>query len=113
MSRRATAIGSCDSLEQKSQNSDDMDEADPGDPIAFYTDQYSQAVQAFETIRVQSETFKLMGNTDELSQFLNQFIEMASRTAADAHLKDLDRIASWFLELVSRAEKMKSDLTTG
>lgn len=80
------------------------------DPIAFYTEQYSQAVQAFETIRVQSDTFRLMGNQGELRGFLEQFIEMASKTAADAHLQQLDRIAGWFLELVQKAEQMKKSL---
>lgn len=81
-----------------------------GDPIAYYTSEYSQAVQAFETIRAQSETLKLMGSTTELGDFLRQFIDMASRTAADAHMQNLDRIAGWFLELVSRAERMKAEL---
>lgn len=80
------------------------------DPIAFYTSEYSQAVQAFETIRVQSDTLRMMGSTDELRTFLDQFIEMASTTAADAHLKQLDRIAGWFMELVQRAEQMRHSL---
>lgn len=85
-------------------------EQEQSDPIAYYTAQYSQAVQAFETIRVQSDTLRLMGNADELVAFLDQFIEMASRTAADAHLRQLDRIAGWFMELVQKAEKMKVTL---
>lgn len=94
----------------KSESVTDENEQRERDPIAFYTAQYSQAVQAFETIRVQSDTFQLMGNTDELRSFLDQFIEMASRTAADAHLKQLDRIAGWFMELVQRAEQMRHSL---
>ena len=86
------------------------DEERERDPIAYYTDQYSQAVQAFETIRVQSDTFKLMGNFEELHGFLDQFISMASQIAADAHMQNLDRVANWFLELVGKAEKMKAEL---
>jgi hypothetical protein len=85
-----------------------MPEESKRDPIAYYTDQYSQAVQALEAIRLQSETFRAMGSTDDLRQFLDQFIEMASRTAADAHMESLERFAAWFLDLVQRAEQMKA-----
>ena len=84
------------------------DPAPDYDPIAWFSDQYSQAVQALETIRAQSPTLLLSGNQKELSDFLDRFIDMAGKTAADAHVQQQDRFATWFLELVRRAEQMRS-----
>jgi hypothetical protein len=81
------------------------------DPIAFFTDQYAQAVQALETIRAQSQTLSFGGMTDELRQFLDRFIELASSTAADAHLKGQEQHAGWFLKLVTDAERLRADMT--
>ena len=78
------------------------------DPIKYYSEQYTQAVQALETIRVQAPTLLMMGNTAELTRFLDQFIAMSSRAAADAHERKLDRFSDWFFELVAKAETMKA-----
>lgn len=88
--------------------SDDESRSADNDPIAWFSDQYTQAVQALETIRAQAPTLLMMGNSGELRRFLDQFIDMSSRTAADAHEKNLARFADWFLELVRKAEQMKS-----
>lgn len=76
--------------------------------FAHYTEQYSQAVQALETIRLQAAKFIALGSRGDLDRFLDQFIEMASRTAADAHQKELGKYAEWFLDLVHKAEAMKA-----
>jgi hypothetical protein len=78
------------------------------DEYASYTEQYAQAVQALETIRLQAAKFIALGNRDQLETFLDRFIEMASRTAADAHEKNLERYAEWFLELVHKGEAMRA-----
>lgn len=76
--------------------------------FTHFTDQYSQAVQALETIRLQAAKFIALGSGDQLQTFIDQFIAMASRIAADAHEKNLPKYADWFLELVQKAEAMQA-----
>jgi hypothetical protein len=57
---------------------------------------------------VQAPSLLMMGNSKELMTFIDQFVTMSSRAAADANERKLERFAGWFLELVHKAEQMKS-----
>ena len=84
---------------------------DPDDPRAtfeYLSAEYAQALQAFQTIENQSPTLMLMGHQEELRQFLEQFIEMATRTRLQALERNETNFADWFGELIEKAEKMKS-----
>ena len=83
---------------------------DPDDPRAifdYFSAEYAQALQAYQTIENQSGTLLLMGHQDELRQFLDQFIEMAMRTKLQALEKNESHFADWFGELIQKAERMK------
>ena len=48
--------------------------------FAYFSNEYAQALQAFKAIEEQSATLMLMGVTDDLRNFIDQFIEMAQRS---------------------------------
>lgn len=82
----------------------------PDDPRAnfdYFTNEYSQALQAFHAIENQASTLALMGYTDELRQFIAQFLEMATRAKNLAEEKGETNFAEWFGELVEKAEALK------
>ena len=108
LSYRAGAEADCPRRGGRWQPMYDADMAPEDAEFTYYTQQYSQAVQALETIRLQAAKFIALGSRDDLERFLEQFIEMASRTAADANEKDLGRYAEWFMELVHKAEAMQA-----
>jgi hypothetical protein len=84
---------------------------DPDDPRAtfdYFSAEYAQALQAFQTIESQSSTLLLMGHQDELRQFLDQFIEMAMRTKLQALERNETNFADWFGELIEKAERIKA-----
>ena len=83
---------------------------DPDDPRAafdYFSAEYAQALQAFQTIESQSSTLLLMGHQEELRQFLEQFIEMAMRTKLQALERNESNFADWFGELIEKAERMR------
>ena len=84
---------------------------DPDDPRAtfdYFSAEYAQALQAFQTIESQAPTLMLMGHQEELRQFLDQFIEMATRTRLQALEKNETNFADWFGELIQKAERIRS-----
>jgi hypothetical protein len=86
---------------------------DPNDTRAtfeYFSNEYAQALQAYQTIESQASTLLLMGHTGELRQFLDQFIEMAERTRALALERDEKNFAEWFSELLQKAQKLRSSV---
>ncbi len=84
---------------------------DSGDPRAtfeHFSNEYAQALQAYAAIEKQASTLLLMGHSDELRQFIDQFLEMARRTRAQAVEEDETNFAEWFGELIHKAELLKA-----
>ena len=48
--------------------------------FAYFSNEYAQALQAFKAIEEQSATLMVLGVSDDLRNFIDQFIEMADRT---------------------------------
>ena len=72
----------------------------------FFSNEYSQALQAFETIKKQASTLMILGAASDLRQFAEQFIEMAEKTRALAEEKGETNFAEWFEELASTAREL-------
>jgi hypothetical protein len=81
---------------------------DPRDTFEYFSNEYAQALQAYKTIEAQASTLLLMGYTDDLRQFITQFLEMATRARDLAVEKGETNFAEWFGELVEKAEKLRS-----
>ena len=75
--------------------------------FAFFSSEYAQALQAFKAIEEQSATLLVLGVTDELRGFIEQFIEMATRIQALAVEKNEPNFAEWFAELIEKAEQLR------
>jgi hypothetical protein len=93
-----------------------MDE-DPRSEVArqtfeHFSNEYAQALQAFKTIEAQASTLMLMGVTDDLRGFIEQFIEMASRTKALAEEKGETRFVEWFGELIDKARALRTEIVS-
>jgi len=73
----------------------------------FFSNEYAQALQAFKAIEDQSTTLMLLGVTDDLRGFVDQFIDMASRTRRLADEKNQPHFAEWFAELIEKAEALR------
>jgi hypothetical protein len=88
-----------------------MTSADPDDSRAnfeYFSNEYAQALQAYQAIENQASTLLLMGYSDDLRQFIEQFLEMATRAKRLALEKGETNFAEWFAELVDKAEALKS-----
>ena len=55
----------------------------------------------------------LMGVSDDLRNFIDQFIEMAERTRRLAEEKGEPHFAEWFAELLDKAEALRGTITQG
>ena len=84
------------------------DSNDPRVLFDYFSGEYAQALQAFAAIQQQATTLLVMGHNDELLQFIEQFIEMASRTRDAALEKNEPNFAEWISELVTKAEGLKA-----
>src|SRR2546428_1766172 len=73
----------------------------------FFSNEYAQALHAFKAIEDQSTTLMLLGVADDLRGFVDQFIDMASRTRRLAEEKNQPHFAEWFAELVEKAEALR------
>lgn len=73
----------------------------------FFSNEYAQALQAFKAIEDQSTTLMLLGVADDLRGFVDQFIDMASRTRRLAEEKNQPHFAEWFAELLEKAEALR------
>jgi hypothetical protein len=83
------------------------DTDDPREIFEHFSSEYAQALQAYKTIEQKASTLLMMGYTDDLRQFIDQFIEMATRTKAEAESRNETNFAEWFEELRSKAEKLR------
>ena len=75
--------------------------------FTYFSNEYAQALQAFKAIEDQSTTLMLLGVADDLRGFVDQFIEMATRTKALAEEKNEPHFAEWFGELLEKAEALR------
>lgn len=73
----------------------------------FFSAEYAQALQAFKTIENQSTTLLLLGVSEDLRGFVDQFIEMADKTRRLAEEKNQTHFAEWFAELIGKAEALR------
>ena len=73
----------------------------------FFSAEYAQALQAFKAIEDQSTTLLLLGVSEDLRGFVDQFIEMATKTRRLAEEKKQAHFAEWFAELIEKAEALK------
>ncbi len=86
---------------------DDPRSDESRDSFAYFSNEYAQALQAFTAIENQSATLMVMGVTDDLKGFIEQFIEMATKTKRLAEEKGETNFAEWFTELIKRAEELR------
>ncbi|HWW61958.1 MAG TPA: hypothetical protein VN181_11365 [Thermoanaerobaculia bacterium] len=82
-------------------------EDDDKSNFEYFSGEYAQALQALQAIESQSSTLKVMGYTDDLRQFIEQFIDMATRVRAEAAEKNEPNFVAWFDELISKAEALR------
>lgn len=73
-----------------------------------FSNEYAQALQAFAAIENQASTLLLMGHSDNLRVFIDQFLAMATRVRDAALEKGEKNFAEWFGELVEKAEKLRN-----
>jgi len=73
----------------------------------FFSNEYAQALHAFKAIEDQSTTLMLLGVADDLLGFVDQFLEMATRTKKLAEEKKQPHFAEWFVELIEKAEALR------
>ena len=84
---------------------DDRDDARAN--FEYFSNEYAQALQAYQAIENQASTLMLMGYSDDLRQFIEQFLEMATRAKVLAIEKGETNFAEWFGELVEKAEALR------
>jgi len=90
------------------QRSDDARET-----FAWFSSQYAQALQSLKAIEDQASTLMLMGVTDELRGFIDQFIELASATKQLAEDEGEPNFVEWFAELIRKAEALRGEIVRG
>lgn len=69
----------------------------------YFSGEYAQALQAYAAIEKQAPTLLLMGHHTELRQFVDQFVEMATRIRDEAAAQNETHFAEWFQELIDKA----------
>lgn len=88
------------------------DSDDPRATFDYLSNEYAQALQAFTAIENQASTLMLLGYSDDLRQFIDQFLEMAERTRTVALEKNEANFAEWFRELIEKAETIREALSS-
>lgn len=81
---------------------------DPRATFEYFSSEYAQALQAYGAIENQASTLMLMGYSNDLRQFIDQFLEMATRARDLAVEKNETNFAEWFSELVEKAEALRA-----
>ena len=76
------------------------------------SNEYAQALQAFDAIQNQASTIVAFGGTDDLRVLVDQFIEMALRARATAEDSGEAHFSEWFDELIARAEALRSEIVS-
>jgi len=85
---------------------------DPRATFEWLSNEYAQALQALTAIENQSSTLLLLGNTDDLRGFIDQFISMATRVKAEAEDRNEPNFAEWFEELIRKAETLRVEIAS-
>jgi hypothetical protein len=88
-----------------------MSTSDPDDSRATFerfSGEYAQAMQAYQAIANQASALLLMGYTDDLRGFVEQFITMAERTRDQAAEQGQSDFADRFGELVRKGEALRT-----
>ena len=80
------------------------------DDFVYFSNEYAQALQALKAIEDQSSTLLLLGGSDDLRTFIDQFIEMASRVKGQAQEKGETHFVEWFDELLQNAEALRTEI---
>lgn len=89
---------------------DDQRSDESRETFAHFSNEYAQALQAFKAIETQASTLMLMGVSDELRGFIEQFIAMASGTKTLAEERGETNFAEWFAELIRKAEALRTEI---
>jgi hypothetical protein len=87
------------------------DSKDARETFEYFSNEYAEALQAFQAIEKQASTLMVMGYTGDLKQFIEQFLEMATRARDKAREKNEANFAEWFEELVQKANALRTALT--
>lgn len=77
----------------------------------YFTAEYAQALEAFKNLKDKAGTILLMGGKEELSGFLEQFMNMAAGRAREASETNLENFEEWFEELADLARELRRSLT--
>ena len=78
--------------------------------FVYLSNEYSQALQALETLRIKGTSLVVLGNQDELANFFNQFVLMAQRSVDEAEKRNAPRFVEWFRELIVNAEQLRTQI---
>ncbi len=78
--------------------------------FAYFSNEYAQALHALQAIENQSSTLMLLGSSEDLRTFLEQFIDMAGRVKGLAEEKNEPNFVEWFGELLERAEALRETI---
>lgn len=76
-----------------------------------FSNEYAEALRAYAAIENQASTLLLMGHSDELRTFIQQFLDMATRTRDQAREKGEQNFVEWFDELIRKAEALREGVT--
>ena len=76
----------------------------PMDDFLAFSREYAEALEALEAIERKSATIAGLGSEGDLKTFVEQFTAMAGSAQERAARAGLSEIASWFGELIERAE---------
>ena len=80
--------------------------------FAYFSNEYSQALQALKAIETQAATLLTLGGSDDLRTFIAQFIEMAMSVKRAAEEADEPYFAEWFDELIQKAEALRTEIVS-
>lgn len=80
------------------------------DNFAYLSGEYAQASQALKAIEDQASTLLLLGGSDDLRTFIDQFLEMASRISSVARERNEANFVEWFDELIKKAETLRTEI---
>src|SRR4029077_16094290 len=104
--RRSLAVCAArDKLKKMTEPDERSEEA--RQTFEYFSNEYAQALHAFKAIEDQSTTLMLLGVADDLRGFVDQFIDMSSRTKRLAEEKQQPHFAEWFAELIEKAEALR------
>ncbi len=85
-----------------------MSDENPRENFEYFSNEYAQALQAYTAIEQQAATLLLMGASDDLRTFIDQFVAMAGAARDLAVEKGETNFAEWFSELVAKAERLRT-----